>query len=341
MPGKTRSRTVAIPRRRRLPSALGIIRSRTGNGRKLWSRTCDRSSSRTPRHPRRDGRRGSAIHPGGAGTLVAPHPIPGDQQERRIGDEVEQIIEPAMRIITGPTVQLGLNLPYPSLRPKQRELRFVGIHRRPPGISASSLPTCWPPSPCARLSRALNHHGASAPSHGHRSTTDLPHQPDRLPGGKGDRGWFPRSPRNRSMRGRRPPRPRQHRHAYAAVLRRGLPTGPSKPATELTSHPHARCRSRAAHRPISVRFEPALDLRGVRQRFLSYAFSSLLAGPGPSDNSGPSRTLSGLLPTLPRIPAFRRVGPADCSAGPPSAWIHRRMSGVDRVVTGQMPSDLG
>ena len=57
--------------------------------------------------------------------------------------------------MVGPTVQLGLNLPYPSLRPKQRELRFVGIHRRqPPGISASSLPTCWPPSPCARLSRA-------------------------------------------------------------------------------------------------------------------------------------------------------------------------------------------
>ena len=57
-----------------------------------------------------------------------------------------------------------------------------------------------------------------------------------------------------------------------------------------------RRRSRAAHRPISVRFEPALDLRGVRQRFLSYAFSSLLAGPGPSDSAGPSRTLSGLLP---------------------------------------------
>ena len=57
-------------------------------------------------------------------------------------------------VVVGPTVQLGLNLPYSSLRPKQRELRFVGIHQRPPGIPASSLPTCWPPSPCARLSRA-------------------------------------------------------------------------------------------------------------------------------------------------------------------------------------------
>jgi hypothetical protein len=51
-------------------------------------------------------------------------------------------------------VQLGLDLPYPSLRPIQRQLRFVGVHQRPPGIPASSLPTCWPPSPCARLSRA-------------------------------------------------------------------------------------------------------------------------------------------------------------------------------------------
>src|SRR5204862_2988847 len=91
---------------------------------------------------------------GGASTLVAPHPIPGDQKERRIGDEVEQIIEPAMRIITGPTVQFGLDLPYPTLRPNQRELRFIGVHQRPPGIPASFLPTCWPPSPCTRLSRA-------------------------------------------------------------------------------------------------------------------------------------------------------------------------------------------
>ena len=35
-------------------------------------------------------------------------------------------------------------------------------------------------------------------------------------------------------------------------------------------------RPRTAHRPLSVRFEPALDLRSVRQRFLTYAFSSLL-----------------------------------------------------------------
>jgi len=69
--------------------------------------------SRSP--PVLDGRRGRTVHPGCPGTLVAPHPIPCDQQERGIGDEIEQITEPAMRITTGPTVQLGLNLQYPKL----------------------------------------------------------------------------------------------------------------------------------------------------------------------------------------------------------------------------------
>ena len=58
---------------------------------------------------------GLAVHPSRARPLIAPHPIPRDQQERGIGDEIKQIIEPAMRIITGPTVQLGLDLQYPAL----------------------------------------------------------------------------------------------------------------------------------------------------------------------------------------------------------------------------------
>src|SRR6478609_6867833 len=148
---------------------------------------------------RRDGGCCRAIHPGRAGTLVAPHPIPGDQQERRIGDEVEQIIEPAMRIITSPTVQFGLDLPYPTLRPKQRELRFIGVHQRPPGIPASFLPTCWPPSPCTRLSRARTTTGPPPRPHGHRSTTDLPATgPAARRGGRP--GTVPTFTRNRSMR---------------------------------------------------------------------------------------------------------------------------------------------
>jgi site-specific DNA recombinase len=93
------------------------------------------------------------IHAGRARALVSPHPIPGHPKEAGIGDEVEQIIEPATRVIAGPTVQLGLDLQYPALRPKQSVLRFAGVHRRPSGLPAPRLPTCWSPSPCDRLSR--------------------------------------------------------------------------------------------------------------------------------------------------------------------------------------------
>jgi hypothetical protein len=136
-------------------------------------------------HARRDGGHGLAVHPGRASTLVTPHPIPRHQQKRGIGDEIEQIIEPAMRIITSPTVQLGLDLPYSSLGPIQGRLRFVGVHRRPPGIPASSLPTCWPPSPCARLSRARTTTGPPPhPTALNRQRTLPPHRTGSPMGGR-------------------------------------------------------------------------------------------------------------------------------------------------------------
>ena len=69
-----------------------------------------------------------------------------------------------MRIITGPTVQLGLDLPYPSLRPKQRKLRFVGVHRRPSRHS-SLLPAdlLVPFAMCTPLA-CSDYYGTSAPS---------------------------------------------------------------------------------------------------------------------------------------------------------------------------------
>jgi hypothetical protein len=45
-------------------------------------------------------------------------------------DKVVHIVKPAMRIITSPTVQLGLDLQYPSLGLREPKLRFVGVHRR-------------------------------------------------------------------------------------------------------------------------------------------------------------------------------------------------------------------
>ena len=101
-----------------------------------------------------------------------------------------------------------------------------------------------------------------------------------------------------------PPLPRQHRHDYAAGFHHGLPAGPPQPAPELAT-PHSRGGPRAASRPVSIRFEPGATLRGVRQRFLAYTFSSLLAGPRPSDDADLSRRCQGRShrPARSRVPA--------------------------------------
>src|SRR5512140_369437 len=74
----------------------------------------------------------TAIHPGRTGALITPHANPRHQKERGIADKVVQIIKPAMRIITSPSVQLGLDPQYPALRLVKGvlQLRIAGIHQR-------------------------------------------------------------------------------------------------------------------------------------------------------------------------------------------------------------------
>ena len=105
-----------MPNRRRLVvPGFGIIRSRTGSGRKLRAFNSTRSlEKRLDPLPDLHLVDGLAIHPSRARPRVAPHPIPGHQQEARIGDEVEQVIEPAVSLPVGPPVQLGLDLQYPA-----------------------------------------------------------------------------------------------------------------------------------------------------------------------------------------------------------------------------------
>ena len=98
---------------------------------------------------------------------------------------------------------------------------FTGVS---PGIPALRLLTCWPPSPCDRLSRPRT--TTAPPPRPVPSADDVPARPPRwLHGGEGDTGRFPRSPRCRSTRSRRPALPLRHRHGYAADLHRGLPAG--------------------------------------------------------------------------------------------------------------------
>src|SRR5215218_8960121 len=141
---------------------------------------------------------GLAVHARRAGTLVAPHPTPPNQQERRVTDEVEQITKPTGPILDRPSVQLGLDPQYPRRRLIQgeRRPRRAGIHRRPPSLPATSLRTCCRPSPCTRLSRARTTTAAPSPPQAHSRRRTCP-PPARLAGGKGSLGRVPTFPTHR------------------------------------------------------------------------------------------------------------------------------------------------
>lgn len=111
--------------------------------------------------------------------------------------------------------------------------------------------------------------------------------------------------------GRRPALPRQHRHAYAAGLQRGLPTAR---ATRLRSRQRAPAPRRRALQtgPDPPGFEPASRLRSVEHWFTHVA---------PSDLARRARTVwqyrhvppsSGPLATLPDVP---QVGLPPASSG--------------------------
>ena len=98
---------------------------------------------------------------------------------------------------------------------------------------------------------------------------------------------FPRSPPS-GRRASRPALPRQHRHAYAAGLQRGLPAGIERPASESPPRGGVRCT-----RPASSRLEPVEPLRGVRHWFLSYGVSPCLPDPRRLEVPGTSRRCQG------------------------------------------------
>jgi hypothetical protein len=284
---------------------------------------------------RLDEERGGPIHPGRPGTPVAPHSLPGDQQERGITNEVEHIVELATRVVACPPVQLGLDLLYPQLRPIRQgplRLRPAGIHRRPPGIPASLLPACWLPSPCGRLSRPPT--TTKPPSHPATISRRraCPSQPwrDRK---EGSRGRFPRSP-GADRRGRCPAMPRPPRHRYAAGFPHGLPAGPSIPATESPGPcPRRAC---TAYRPRSARFESARRLRSFTHWFLSCTFSSCL--PDPPRLAVPGRPV--VVRTAPALPGDSRIRLSSASPGccdSPAARAFHPSSAHVRSVRGALP----
>jgi hypothetical protein len=141
-------------------------------------------------------------------------------------------------------------------------LQFIGVHRWPPGIPASSLPTCWPPSPTTKLSSARTTPGP--PPHPRPSADDEP-APGRagypagratvdgsrvhdVPIDEGDAQLCPGS--------------------IATATPQTFTMAPHRrnsPASELTARPSQR--SRTAPRPKSTRLEPVRHLRNADTGF--------------------------------------------------------------------------
>src|SRR3954465_14584313 len=187
-----------------------------------------------------------------------------------------------MRIITGPTVQFGLDLQYPALRPEQGQRQFVGVHRRPPGLPLPPLRTCWPPWPCGRLSRPPRRVVTPA------TTTGPPPHPaptaDNAPA---------RSRAGCTRRGRHRTVPTFTTPPVGGVGVQLCPSGIAtttpwaftvasrrKGISSGKEFPIGIRRSvRTATQPISARFELVGRLRGFTRWFLTYAFPPRLPNP--------------------------------------------------------------
>src|SRR5665811_1235478 len=100
-----------------------------------------------------DGIRSDTVYSRRPFPSVTPYPCPGNYQDGRVVDKVEQVIEATIRIIVRPLVQLGLDSQYLHLGPLGLRPQHVGIHRRSPAIPVPTLRTRCRPSPCDRLSR--------------------------------------------------------------------------------------------------------------------------------------------------------------------------------------------
>jgi hypothetical protein len=127
--------------------------------------------------------------------------------------------------------------------------------------------------------------------------------------------------------------PLQHRRGYAADLHRGLPTSDITQPRSSPRHPDGQSavvvmvRVRAAiPAPIrQVRAGGSLERRSAAGS--SRAPFRLACRARTIWQYWPASSLSGAASTLPGVSRIGRVGPADCSAGPPqncSGSFHRK-----------------
>jgi hypothetical protein len=212
-----------------------------------------RSSPSSPPAPNTTERGATPSMPAVRAPLFAPHPVPRHDEERRVIDEVGEVIETTARIGHRPLVQLRLHHEYPVLGLIEVGPRSADVHRRPLR-SAWMLRTRWTPSPCDRLSRP-------------RTTTGPPPHPggiDRrrafLPtswmlAGKGTAGMVPTFTLE--------PFDRFGAQLCPCSIATATPqpfTVASRPATSPSPGvPSTEAEVRAAAQPGSTRFEPVVS----------------------------------------------------------------------------------
>src|SRR6476620_6546600 len=91
--------------------------------------------------------------------------------------------------------------------------------------------------------------------------------------------------------------------AISPRLRRRLSPWPPRRATLTHPEvPNTKVLVRIADQPESTELELAGDLRGVKTLVPLVRLPALLAGPGPSGSTGPSRRCRGCLPPSPTSP---------------------------------------
>ena len=284
-----------------LAAAFGIIRSRTGNG--TNSPAFRSSAARRGTPPRRgppDGAGRHAVDPRGACTPVAPHPVPRHKQERRIIDEVEQIIEPTTQDRRSPIGAAWSGSPVPAASPHRDSghgasvftgdlLAFQSCHcelaaplRHVTGFPDLGLLRRLRPTPTPSADDGPSRRRPGWPvGRGHQDGSHVHHDPF---DGVGAQLC-----------------PCSHRHEYAADLPRGLPAGEHHPAgrPDAGRHPRQSC---AAAQPTSARFELVVLLRGFTTLVSHVHLSVSLAGPGPSGSTDPSRRCQGCSHPPRRLP---------------------------------------
>ena len=207
----------------------------------------------------------------------------------------------------------GSSVPVGAPHTRRARIRRCSPATTPPDIPELPLLSCWPPSPCGRLSRPPRRVVTPATTTGPpphpallgRTRAFHPNRtgcPDRVGGAQDDSHVH----RTIDRSGRHPALPRQHRRAYAADLRRGLPTDGQR---RLRSQPPPQIPLRGRGGGCALHPGPYPPVSSRQSGYgasttgsLTLYLLTLLDEPAPSGSAGTSRLCRGRLPPSPAFP---------------------------------------